>query len=415
MFPKNNIALNSNCKDLTPLYSHVSRLPDFGGHARDRFYGRDNHISCPSQVVNRSFDTLEINYKVNYLRVGNLFARLYARKELLLTTTESSLSFQFFKDDEFNFTIERTGKKFFPYCLRSGDIFVYMANRSCDSNIPNFSLKIGSITCNSDLENFFQKFREFFIRIGAVVESSTLSRVDICIDMIANIKFSGIEKLDTQISRSEKTSLHYSHKKLSGVSIGTGDISCRIYDKIQEMADKQDAVKTRFFLEKWQYVTENDHVTRCEFQLRRPALKEMQIDTFEQIKEKVDEVWSYLTRSWLRYASQSIDRKNKNQGQAKTSIFWNVVQSAFLLTMPITRVQVINFCNIEALGKQIRGCMTTILASVGFDKFSYWQMLDVSRQFVSSAMAEYMVDPVFFERFEARQARWAKIGALQKI
>jgi len=404
MFSKNSTAKKSN-KQVVSILSATAR-PDsggvIGGHSTE-----GHHISCPSVIVNRSFDTLEISYKIDYLRCAHVWQNLESRKNLLLDSSMQSLSFSFFPGDDYGFELQRTGKKFFPYCLRSGDVFLYLSPRSSDSHLPNMGLKIGSITCNSDLENFFKSFRRFLLLLGCEIKQEILSRVDICVDILCDIKKTGVHILDTQICRSEKTSLHYSHKKLTGVSIGRGDVSCRIYDKIQEMKDSQDMVKYLFFFEKWGFQpSDTPSVTRVEFQLRRPFLKEISVSTFSDMKKNVDATWSYLSTSWLRYASRSIDRKNNNQKQASISPFWSVVQSTFLLTKNIIRKKVQNICNIEALSKQIRGCMTTILAASGFGDSDYFQMLGTTKQFISSMMAEYLVHPDFYIRFNARQKRF---------
>lgn len=369
----------------------------------------DNGISCPPQVVNRSFDALIINYHINYLRTVSLWTRLAARKELLLSTTDNEFDFDFMQtNDEFGFSLQRMGKKFFPYRLRSGDITLCLSPREPENKIPNMSLEIGSLTCQGDLDFFFLRFKRFLRMLGCKVVSEVVGHVDICADIAYAIGDADIIDLSKQISRTEKTALYYSHKKFSGSHIGTGVISCRIYDKIREMDDKQANEKIIFFHEKWYSsgVPYND-VTRVEFQLRREFLKEIEITDFKSLVSKTNEIWAYCTEKWLRYTSQSIDRLNKNHKQSPVSEFWKIVQSAFFTAQPVKRDKVVNTCNMEALGKQIRGCMTTILASAGFDRSDFYGMIGTVRDFITQCMGEYLVSPAFAVKFDARQERYS--------
>ncbi len=391
------------------------QIPDLSGRAAERLERSGstaeggNHISCPPQVANRSFDALEINYKIDYLRTVRLWERLDAKKFALLSGIEQEVAFEFMQtNDDFGFSLQRQGKKFFPYMLRSGDIFLALSSRSHESNMPNMSLKIGSLTCQGDLDNFFLNFHHFLRMLGCKVASCTVSRVDICADIAISIKKAGLQDLSKQVCRSGKTALYFSQKEFSGTHIGTGSISCRVYDKIKEMDDKQDMVKKVFFHGKWgQSGLNYTDITRVEFQLRRDFLKEIKVNTYKDLVSRVNEIWAYCTENWLRYTTQSIDRKNKHQSnQTLVSEFWQIVQRAFDKAAPVVREKVQNYCNMEALGKQIRGCMTSIMASVGFDKNDYFGMIFTCRKFITEAMEDYLLSPEFDSRFTARQKRY---------
>jgi hypothetical protein len=368
------------------------------------------HISCPPLVVNRAFDTLEINYKIDYLRSVGLFTNLESKKFALLSGMENEIAFKFFSTDDYSFSLQRSGKKYFPFCVRSGDIFLFLSPRSPESPVPNMSLKIGSLTCQGDLDQFFLYFHRFLRLLGCKVVEEIVSRFDICTDIAQKISESGVDDLSKQICRSERSALYFSRKEFTGISIGKGAISCRIYDKIREMKDKQDSVKTAFFYEKWADSGDQfTDITRVEFQLRREFLKEIGVTDYKSLVSVTHNIWTYCTEKWLRYASRSVDRLNKNHSQSGISDFWAIVQGSFDGSVSVTRKRVVNTCNIEALGKQIRGCMTTILASVGFESFDFWGMMETTNKFINGAMSSYLCSPEFVQRFEARQKRYVPV------
>lgn len=364
-------------------------------------------ISCPPQLVNRSIDTLEINYKVKYFGVNDLWRNLYCKREVLRQSSKPEIEFSFTRSDNYGFCLKRSGSKYFPYVLQSGDIFLSLANRETTSTIANLSLKIGSITCQGDLPQFFRMFRNFLWETGIQIVEEKISRVDFCADFAVSLASTHIEENDKQITRANHLNVYHERRKLTGATIGKGSILCRVYDKIQEMKNSQDAVKWLFFKDKWDSSgVEYTDVTRVEFQLRRQYLKEISVDDFSQLITKTQSIWSYLTQDWLRLASRSVDRENRNQDKMPVSSFWLMVQSAYEKEISVVRQKVKNFCNIPALGKQIRGCMTSILASVGFMDVDYWGMMETSNRFFNEMMSEYLCDPEFLIKFRTKQNKF---------
>jgi hypothetical protein len=65
---------------------------------------------------------------------------------------------------------------------------------------------------------------------------------------------------------------------------------------------------------------------RVEDQARREALKQLGIDTFDDLLTKAAALWSYFTRSWLKVQ----DDPSKHHTQQKTLPWWNMAQDGFL-------------------------------------------------------------------------------------
>ena len=78
-------------------------------------------------------------------------------------------------------------------------------------------------------------------------------------------------------------------------------------------------------------------------------------------------VADWCSQKWFRLTDQRVDRKNKNQGRAKNSELWNVVQSKFKewTVEPLERKPMDESAtvpNFQALEKQAIGCISKIAA-----------------------------------------------------
>src|SRR5690606_11582440 len=99
--------------------------------------------------------------------------------------------------------------------------------------------------------------------------------------------------------RAAQVSPHLTHRKLTGFSIGKGQLSARLYDKPEEIASKS---KKFWMYDVWgvESVARDHRVIRVEYQHRREALRELGVDSFADLVEKLDRLWAYDTGSWLR-------------------------------------------------------------------------------------------------------------------
>ncbi len=173
-----------------------------------------------------------------------------------------------------------------------------------------------------------------------------LSRVDI----YADYDICGIEDFcnrffnNSRVTRARDTTnyggeylnfaLYLSGARYTGVSIGK-DILLRCYDKREEL--KKNPIKWAVFADRYDGIPET--LTRVEFQLRRKALKEIQvlnegetkpgrIDDVESYLKVRDGLWRYLTCEWFRFTEEPVDKKNNHHSRAKTWCVWEAVQNA---------------------------------------------------------------------------------------
>jgi hypothetical protein len=153
---------------------------------------------------------------------------------------------------------------------------------------------------------------------GAVLDVK-VSRVDLC----CHTDQCDIDRLKIEyfVTRSKSHVLHYNNKHLSGITFGKSPIMCRIYDKELEI---EQASKKTWFYDLWDF-NRDGRVYNVEFQLSREILKEMKIDTYEQLLFNMRDLWLYLTCEWLVQKDLDATRIER----CTTSEFWQGVQHAF--------------------------------------------------------------------------------------
>jgi hypothetical protein len=96
---------------------------------------------------------------------------------------------------------------------------------------------------------------------------------------------------------------HLRAGRRTGFVVGKRDISLRVYDKTEELrqvstdAEKREAEHARWREQGWDG---QGPVTRVEFQIRGAALDELDLRTPEGCIRRRDNVWKYLTGTWVR-------------------------------------------------------------------------------------------------------------------
>lgn len=362
--------------------------------------------SCPAQVVSYSLDTIYLSYKMKY-EEGRIFEKLRDAKAAVQGGVESSTVFDFGTVKKFDWSLQRSGVKFYPFVLRMGDITMCISSRSHDSNMPNCTIQIGSLTCQNDLKKTMKDLRWWFGVIGLVPIEEKVTRFDIAADFLCNIKDIDIADQDKLITRATTFSSYFEHRSLTGIQIGKGDIVLRIYDKQQEMKTKQATEKIEFFNDKWETFPIQS-VTRVEFQVRGQAIPELVGQSgrgFNDVLLSLDCVWEYLTQDWARFTEKRVDRVNKNQQYSKISAFWRSVQDVIDDdTFKASRSKKIKHISIKALTRQARGIMLSLCAAYGHHVDDFFGMIASVSSILTNELSDYMQLPDFARVFRNKQA-----------
>lgn len=157
--------------------------------------------------------------------------------------------------------------------------------------------------------------------IGAKIVECKLSRLDLCVDVLFQEKLWTQDLLDHVVTYADNKGVYFKGRSMTGIVIGAGAIQARLYDKVLEIYQKSN--KTWMF-DIWgiQEVPEGMKVIRVEFQMRRPFLKEMLMNTPEDLLMKTPALWAYCTFTWLKFQNCPL----KHHTMRKNMPWWEVVQ-----------------------------------------------------------------------------------------
>lgn len=327
-------------------------------------------ITCTPRVAT-GCDKLKVSCWFDW-RNPELFERLETHKRGL-QETENLLRapFDLVKSEtSFNFNLHRTGTTKFSYILSTGDIIMLLSPRPVDSTLHNCQIEIGSISSQTDAQGIYQEIISVLRLLNCRLHKELVQEIHLAVDLInVPVKKTKFRLENNWIARANKFSYFSSRRRMTGMSLGAGNVMFRAYDKIAEMKEKHESSKQDFFAKKWQVDLAETDVTRCEFQIRRPVLKEFDVptDTVQDIFVNLQAIWRYLTLEWCRFCTEPVDRENKHQDRAITSSLWELVQSAVFspIMRTATRIRQSLIKNIDALRDQFRGIAMSLAASEG--------------------------------------------------
>lgn len=155
-----------------------------------------------------------------------------------------------------------------------------------------------------------------------------LSRVDFCFDYhLPEIDFTE----DDFVSRSTKDSQYREAKRVQTFSFGKGDIVLRVYDKVAEIQQKSQKV---WFYLLWEVDTD---VWRIEWQVRRAALKQHDINTVDDLKDQQGDILRYLSGD---HDTLRVPTKDSNSSRWPLHPLWEDLQQhiANLKNLGVSRV-----------------------------------------------------------------------------
>lgn len=313
----------------------------------------------------KSVDTVYFGIDINdyFKKVEALLSELSFHKRL-------GQSLRIPQQVEYNkilMTIELTGARFYAYRLTCKDFTLLFAEKAVIDSPPvkvQFSSDyLWSYGYKKAYELFIEWFQEAF---NLKIESTRISRLDICIDTdeaeFNQNDINGIvtySKSKTIHFVSEIDDINYSGRIFTGFTIGRGkSILCRIYDKTREIKKSG----KEWFKDIWQSNSWNEEcpVWRVEYQLRRDVLKEFKINSVLDSFDKLDSLWKYLTVQWLQ-----IRRPVKNEKVTNWIVKnkWIVIQNAVDYDAPKIAREKIKKGNLKKLMDQAGGLLISISAA----------------------------------------------------
>jgi hypothetical protein len=243
---------------------------------------------------------------------------------------------------------------------------------------PNFGLEIGAEVCMT--EGAICAARRIVAALDALgveqVAGLKPSRVDLCVDCpglsvawIWDVLDSG-RLVGGGRSGQINPRFHWSgkgEKVWESVNFGSRrgkGVFLRIYEKRHEVISKklEDCPKYELlYRDRWHgELPERFAAARVEFELHRDVLKQLGVDTLDDLEARVGGVAGYLTTKWVRVHDNPPDRRN---GHYEGSIdpVWRAVQAAFRRAFddsePVRREPVKPSRGVYARVKQGLGCL----------------------------------------------------------
>lgn len=278
-----------------------------------------------------------------------------------------------------------------------------------ESGRCNMFLQIGSIALMSaGIKVLLEGFSRLCEEWGFNVEKSSVSRIDLCVDLpgVPMKWFAEPFWRDWYITRATKDRIERENRAVTGIYIGKGDIILRIYDKINELDGQPLKVEV---MRDARYFGDPAEATRVEFQLRGKALKKKcdGNNSIEDVLARLGALANYLCVEWIRFTADEPDRENHNQHRAETSALWKFVQTAFAIAYPIELPRGVPKKRrpfAPLLVKQALGCMRSAAAAMGVKYSGRDGFMELMWRLVNYVVKDWKTEGIKWERAETRVA-----------
>jgi len=318
------------------------------------------------RVVASGIDTLVVGYSIqSYVGVNNFEALTEAKNKAgEKQFDKKGCGLEWF-GTEFNMTAR--GAMGYEWVMRNADVTACIARETRGGSIiPEVYVTFSSQNLWANgLDGAVMMFERWLSRWAAIADNK-ISRVDLCLDIAMpfpvidiNSEIVSRARKKMRVNEPVKIEHHVECRRDTGYRFGSGDLVGRFYDKTNEIkVSQKEWTKEVWKVEGWDGETP---VVRYEFQCRRNFLKEMSVNSFEELKERLADIWRYCTHDWLRVCDQGA---NTNQSRWKSKDYWTLIQQSFVLfgqAYGVLRMKS-KKVSYNHLLKQIRGCCVSAVA-----------------------------------------------------
>lgn len=306
--------------------------------------------------------------------------------------------------------VEPFGAKGYEWLLSGHEMALRIGNWLEPETRPSIMAEIRSETLwHFGARRGVERVREMLTKLGAEDVTIKPSRVDCCVDVLLPAATWTPSLFDHRVTRAVYAAPHFSGRTLTGMSIGKGALCARLYDKPLEIIQKSNKV-WMYDIWKLQVVPEGHRIIRVENQLRREPLKQMHVETLADLFDLAPRVWSYCTRSWLKFQHDA----DKHHTQQETMSWWKIVQDGFAGAQgaePLVRDRAIR-ADERQLVQQVHGLLSS-LGALYKQGFGVGERREMSVQEVlSRARAKAaelgLDDREFVERADKKFARYQR-------
>ncbi len=231
-----------------------------------------------------------------------------------------------------DFSMKASGGSGYEWILKNDDVMIRIAKEAREGKVfPEvFVTFYSQYLWTEGIDGVVSKLT-VWLNKWAVINGTKISRCDLCIDLAMSFpKVDITNEIVTRARNKVEYTLpienYVSGRRSTGYKIGSGDLSARLYDKTNEIVVSQKEWFRDYWLEKgWDGETP---VMRCEFQYRRGFLKEMSVDSYEDLVNRMADIWRYCTYDWLQICYPGAIT---NQSRWKTKEYWQLIQGSYSL------------------------------------------------------------------------------------
>lgn len=314
--------------------------------------------------LHKGIDSLYLSFK-GTLKEG-LRDELEQRKTFAQSDDEKEQALATITIDEHTFEVKDKGKGRYAYVLVDGWFHIQVSGNKT-KRLPSVYVQLSSDLLNGyGLYIAMNQLRGVVKELLSGADKEIISRADLFADFTTDINLGAISKR-AWVTRARSSQSHWMGDTFTGLSIGLGgDISARLYNKTIEIEKScKDYLKAVWEKNGWDKTRD---VWRLEFQLKRIVLKQMSVNTVDELIENSNDIWRYCTQEWLRLA---LEDTNKNITRWKTHPLWTAIEQvrfgAGTYTGILRDVSRSRTPNMKTLFLNCMGYMTNYAAHKGYD------------------------------------------------
>jgi hypothetical protein len=230
------------------------------------------------------------------------------------------------QSDEWKFIMQPYGSRGYPWLLVGREFTLKIGKSIKPKSRPSIMAELRSeMLWTQSPPKAVKRIVNLLTGAGASIMSIKPSRTDLCLDLLVPEDFWSLEIMKYAVKRAKQTGFYTEHKGLTGIVIGRGAISARIYDKVLEIRHKSEKY---WMFDVWglNEVTGGKRIIRIEFQLRREVIKSLGMHVIAELFAYCPSAWAYCTQNWLKFQ----DCPGLHHTQRATLPWWQIVQKGFL-------------------------------------------------------------------------------------
>jgi hypothetical protein len=338
-----------------------------------------NCIETTTSILHTGIDSLYLSYRGSLH--PSMERELERLKLLAQSTDQTEQSNAVLHLGNHHFYIKPTGQRRYAFVLVDNWFHIQIAASTAKS-LPMAHVQISSeVITVGGLHNVLPELDNLISLIGEFQFDPTSSRADICVDFTTEVDFARIQRR-AWVSRSNAFTLRFDGSTLTGYVFGEGgDLSCRLYNKTKEIEKS----KKTYCHPIWSSNGWNGEQTiwRLEFQIRRPVLKQLTIQSVTDLQENLAGLWEYCTEQWLKLTIPSDSDTTQSRWplhllwKRLQAVQWNHGNEPF---ESLTRVRKTRLPHDEYLYKNGLAAITSFMAMHNIDSFD-----DAAKQYLQNA------------------------------